>query len=202
MGLLDNECTLLDPERDKIIIKEWIDANYVVYGRLDISDDFIVDCTGEVTVKNNNITSFTNNLFKWGSVLGFYCNGCSNLTSLKGAPTEVKEDFCCSFCDHLESLEGAPKRCGWFDCNTCASLTDLIGAPNKIDTSFICDHCMGLKSLKGGPEWVGGDFVCTYCENLKTLEGAPKFIRGNICCNNCKNLKIVPTVFRNYKVLY
>ena len=65
-SILDDEDVLLDPERDKKIIRSWIEDNYRVEGQLKINDDLTVDYSGDVVVKNPNIESRTNGLFRWG----------------------------------------------------------------------------------------------------------------------------------------
>lgn len=168
-SLLDDDDIYLDSENDKKVIEELIKDNYKIYGKLTISDDFVVDCNGSVAVINKSIDSLTNDLFSWGDIRGdFDCTGCNNLKSLEGAPEKVSGDFWCASCKKITSLEGAPE---------------------KVGNDFWCDHCGGLDTLKGAPEWVGGDFVCKKCEKLTSLEGAPEIVGGNFSCSNCKNLK-------------
>ena len=145
-SLLNDEDVLLDPERDKAVIENWIKENYVIKGTLKISDDFTVSCKGSIVVENKDITSLTNGMFSWGEIGGeFSCCNCENLKSLKGAPKGVDGDFSCYNCKNLKSLEGAPERVkGWFGCSRCER----------------------LKSLEGAPETVVGDFYCYRCPNL------------------------------------
>ena len=90
MGLLSTDDIFYDRINDKRVIEEWIKSNYNIYGNLTITDDFIVNCTGEVDVNNKSITSLTNGLFRWGKVgTDFNCTYCDKLTSLEGAPKEV-----------------------------------------------------------------------------------------------------------------
>lgn len=134
----------LDPIKE---IKQFIKDNYKIDGELQISNEpnengrYEVSCY-DVLVKNNRITSLTNNLFEWGEISGdfdcfdcryltslkgspkkvgrnFKCDRCKSLTSLEGAPEKVVDYFCCSYCDSLTSLEGAPKETGYFDCFNC-----------------------------------------------------------------------------------
>ena len=89
-SLLDNDDIFLDPKNDKKVVEGWIKDNYITYGKLTITDDFIVNCTGDVSVENINIESLTNGLFRWGDIRGnFNCEGCENLTSIEGAPKKV-----------------------------------------------------------------------------------------------------------------
>ena len=128
---------------DKLIIREWIMDNYHINGKLTISDDLIVDCSGDVSVENINIDSLTNGLFRWGEVGGdFVCQYCNNLKTLEGAPKIVDESFYCDRCVNLKSLKGAPEKVGsWFSCNKCDKLTSLEGAPKEVSWDFNCYNC-------------------------------------------------------------
>lgn len=149
-SLLADDDIFLDPENDKKVIEKWIKDNYIIRGKLTISDDLVVDCNNDVEIKNKNITSLTNDLFRWGIVSGsFYCNGCKNIKTLEGAPKEVDRDFYCGSCDNLTSLKGAPK---------------------EISKNFDCSDCKKLESLEGAPKKVGGDFDCYFCDKLKITD--------------------------------
>ena len=181
-SLLDDEDIYLDPKNDKKVVEEWIKNNYKIDGNLTISDDFVVDCTRNVTVKNKSITSLTNGLFSWGEVDGFFeCSNCKNLKSLEGAPEKIGEYFYCGYCDKLTSLEGAPKIVG---------------------SGFYCEGCINLKSLKGAPKKVKGVFNCNYCDKLTSLKGATKNVGGNFECRKCPNLKITDSDRKKYKIIY
>ena len=181
-SLLDDDDIFLGSGNEKKLVKEWINDNYKINGNLTISDDFVVDCDGGVRIKNKSIESLTNGMFKWGKVGGqFWCNDCTKLKSLEGAPKEVGGDFYCGYCVKLETLEGAPKSVGG---------------------GFYCESCINLKSLKGTPEKVEGVFNCNYCDNLKSLEGAPKKVGGNFECRRCNNLKITDSDRKRYKIIY
>ena len=151
-SLFDDEDVLSDPKRDKIIVENWISQNYKISGQLEILHDdiYTVNCSGDVIVKNRDITSLTNGMFRWGEVgRSFHCTGCKNLKSLEGAPKEVGGDFYCSFCENLKSLEGAPA---------------------KINSYFSCIFCKNLKTLKGGPKYVKKDFYCSGCPDLVIMD--------------------------------
>ena len=141
-SLLDDDDIFFDPENDKKVIEEWIMKHYTITGRLIISNDFEVSCTGRVSVNDKSITSLTNGMFKWGEISSsFICSRCNNLTSLEGAPEKVGGYFYCKNCKKLESLEGAPKEVGRdFDCSDCKNLTSLEGAPKVIKGKFIHDN--------------------------------------------------------------
>ena len=101
-SLLDDDDIFLDPKNDKKDIENrienWIKNNYTFSGKLTISDDFVVGCTGSVSVKNENIESLTNGLFRWGEVKKcFDCSYCKNLKSLEGAQRKLGGDFIVNF---------------------------------------------------------------------------------------------------------
>ena len=179
--ILNDDDTYLGVEHDKRIVEEWIKQNYYFTGKLFISDDLDVHCSGEVGVKNGQITSLTNGIFRWG---------------------EVSKAFCCTNCENLKSLEGAPKKIyGGFSCIGCKNITTLEGAPEEVDGHFYCGFCEKLENLKGAPKKVDGDFYCNDCINLKSLEGAPENVNGRLCCNACPNLTITDSDRRKYKML-
>ena len=202
-SILDDEDVLLDPERDKEIIESWIGDNYKIGGRLKINDDLTVDCSGDVMVKNKNITSLTNGLFRWGKVDGcFGCSGCKNLTSLECSPKEVGSSFYCSRCENLKSLESAPEKVsGDFSCYDCDNLRSLEGAPKYVGAIFTCILCENLTSLKGAPKEVGRVFNCSYCDNLRSLKGAPEKVGGDFYCSDCKKLIVTDEDRKKYNIM-
>ena len=122
-SILDDEDELVTNSSTEII-KNFIDDNYKVSGKLDIKESnniYIVNCNGDVRIKNDKITQLTNSFFEWGEVKGaFSCYECKSLKSLQGAPKKVGRSFYCSDCESLTSLEGAPKKVGGdFGCNDC-----------------------------------------------------------------------------------
>lgn len=201
-SLLDDEDIFYGANSDKKIIESWIRDNYRIYGKLTISNDLVVDCTGNVIASGSFKTSLTNGLFHWGYVGGnFICNYCTKLKTLEGAPKKVGRCFDCGRCDKLETLQGAPEYVGeYFYCSDCRNLKSLEGAPKIVGTSFFCEHCIKLKTLKGAPESIGGGFICSDCENLESLEGAPEKIDANFECKRCKNLKITDSDRKKYKI--
>ena len=141
-------------------------------------------------------------LVNFGKITGnFDCSGL-NLTSLKGAPTEVGRNFDCSK-NQLTSLEGAPKTVGgWFDCSK-NQLTSLKGAPQKVKGYFSCAGNQ-LISLEGAPQEVGEGFWC-YNNQLTSLKGAPIKVGGNFYCqyNWLTSLEGAPkTVGENFYCQY
>ena len=201
-SLLDDEDIFYGTNSDKKVIESWIKDNYAITGKLTISDDFVVDCDGEVEVKNENITSLTNGLFMWNNVGGcFNCSYCKKLTSLDGSPKKVNMGYYCNGCNSLTSLEGAPEKIGRnFYCDDCKKLTSLKGSPKKVTGDFVCSGCNKLTTLEGAPEAVGGSFNCRKCSNLKTLEGAPEKIGRGFWCSDCPKLTITDSDREKYKI--
>ena len=124
-------------------------------------------------------------IINFGKITGkFDCSGL-NLTSLKGAPTEVGGWFGCHS-NRITSLKGAPQMVsGSFDCSD-NQLTSLEGAPRTIGGGFSCSYNQ-LTSLKGAPQKVDGDFNC-YFNYLTSLEGVPQKIGGWFDCRSNSNL--------------
>jgi len=117
----------------------------------------------------------------------FYCQN-NKLTSLVGAPQKVGRNFNCHY-NSLTSLEGAPQKVGRnFNCHY-NSLTSLEGAPQEVGGNFSCSD-NSLTSLVGAPQWVGGYFGCSN-NRLTSLEGAPQKVGGNFFCNNNKLTSLV-----------
>ena len=98
---------LLDRVKNKevnheILIEEFLKENYDIRGTHTIKetkDGFIVDVKGEVEVKNRDITSLTNEFFKFGKISRtFNCSYCNSLRTLEGAPEKVRSNFYCNGC--------------------------------------------------------------------------------------------------------
>jgi hypothetical protein len=102
----------------------------------------------------------------------------NELTSLKGAPQQVEWDFDCSN-NRLTSLEGAPQQVGDFNCSN-NRLTSLEGAPQQVEDSFYCLNNQ-LTSLVGAPQTVGGGFFCND-NQLTSLAGAPQTVKWSFNC--------------------
>lgn len=79
-----------------IKIKDYINNNYNISGNLtfeNINEIYVVNCDGDVEVKNKKIVKLTDG-FVWGEVKGdFDCSECNNLKSLEGAPKVIKGKF-------------------------------------------------------------------------------------------------------------
>lgn len=186
---------------DTVLIEQFLSDNYKITGSYIIKGG-VVDAKGDVKVKNKNIESLTNGLFRFGTVQGcFYCIRCTKLTSLKGAPEKVNSDFYCSDCPNLTSLEGSPEEVGGnFVCHYCHNLTSLSGAPRRVWKGFDCSRCENLKSLKGAPEVVGRNFWCRGCTNLTSLEGGPREVGDYIYTHECDKLVITDRDRKKYKI--
>ena len=124
-------------------------------------------------------------IINFGKVTGDFNCSYNNLTSLKGAPTEVGGSFRC-YNNQLTSLEGAPQKVGGgFNCHA-NKLISLEGAPQNVGGDFYCNSNQ-LTSLEGAPQKVGGNFECSN-NQLTSLKGAPQTVGGDFYCNNNSNL--------------
>ena len=188
-------------KNDTILIEQFLKDNYDIRGTYVIKNG-VVDVKGDVTVKNKNIESLTNGLFRFGTVQGvFYCVRCTKLTSLEGAPEEVGKNFNCHDCYNLTILKGAPKEVGGdFNCAFCSRLTSLKGAPKEVGKDFYCTDCPKLESLEGAPEEVGGSFWCRGCTSLTSLEGGPRKVGKDFYCHDCQLLKIANSDRKKYRI--
>ena len=105
--------------------------------------------------------------------------GENNLKSLQYGPTQVGGDYFCTSC-LLTSLKGAPQKLNGFHCQH-NDLSSLKGAPQEVN-DFNCHH-NNLTSLEGGPITVVCNYNCDY-NKLRTLKGAPGRVLGFQCCGN------------------
>ena len=154
--------------------KEYNIKNYT------INDDFTIDVNGNVDIRYKGLTEIPEYI-QFGVVDGDFNCELNRLTSLKGAPKEVKGEFNCDN-NKLTSLVGAPKEVGGdFYCYN-NQLTSLKGAPKEVKGEFNCD-INKLTSLEGAPEKVGGGFYCDH-NQLTSLKGAPKEVSWNFDCRN------------------
>ena len=190
----------MKPEDFGITDYEWVDGKLNVNGSVNLKDKklkrlpFIFGVvTGDFNCTFNRLTS----LKGAPEIVGenFYCN-CNYhfLISLEGAPREVGGDFHC-YTNQLTSLEGAPKEVnGEFDC--CSNrLTSLKGAPREVGGSFAC-NVNQLTDLKGAPREVGRDFICN-SNRLTSLKGAPREVGGDFSCenNSLAPLELIKTLY-------
>ena len=135
--------------------KDNIDGQYMIDKKT-----LVINSSSSIKITNKELERFPSYIH-FGTVRGsFSCNDCVLLTSLKGAPKEVREGFSCLNCTSLVSLKGCPKKVGKeFYCMGCTSLTSLEGASKEVGTEFSCSDCTSLKSLEGAPKEVGGVFI-------------------------------------------
>lgn len=94
-------------------IKEWLDS----YGieKYTINDDLKVDVDGNVWFPHKILKEI---LVQFNIVNGNFSCSMSNITSLKGCPKIVKQDFFCHTNKLLKSLEYCPILVyGEFDCD-------------------------------------------------------------------------------------
>jgi len=114
------------------------------------NEDYSIDIDKYINI---NVRTLTELPIKFNKVTGpFICSN-NKLTSLKGCPEYVGEDFWCHG-NKLKSLEGCPKYVGG----------DFLCYQNK------------LTSLKCCPEIINGNFYCAD-NQLTSLKYAPKVIR-------------------------
>jgi hypothetical protein len=111
----------------------------------------------------------------------FSCSG-NGLTTLKGMPRYVGENFYCSE-NELETLEGGPEHVGGYYFCDKNRLVSLKGAPAHVGGTFVCSH-NPLETLEGGPRSTGEGFQCEDAR-LVSLRGAPLSVGKEFYC--CKN---------------
>ena len=133
-----------------------------LYSLIRIYDNFVIKENIDISELGLKELPDLSNLICLGN---FDCSW-NNLTSLKGAPKEVKGLFNCSDNDII-SLEYGPKKAKKYDCSS-NNLRDLQGAPEEVEL-FDCSENK-LKSLIGGPKKARS----YYCRSsLKSFDGAP-----------------------------
>ena len=110
--------------------------NQYVKGTWRINSEGLVDVEGDFDCSGRGIKSLMG--IRFGSVgRNFYCHN-NQLTSLEGAPQEVRVNFYCHS-NQLTSLEGAPREVkGDFDCSY-NQLTSLEEAPREVGGGFYCE---------------------------------------------------------------
>ena len=98
MSILDKTKTKIERVKDELpkeLVISFIKDNYHIDGSLEIHGNyngygkFVVDCDGDVVLKNKELTSLTDELFVWGCVDGDFDCSCSNIECLYGAPGYV-----------------------------------------------------------------------------------------------------------------
>ena len=106
-------------EQRREMIEKWLDEynirNYT-FKNYTINDDFTIDVNGSVDLRDKKLKEFPEYI-QFGVVTGLFSCYKNQLTSLRGAPKEVRGYFDCSF-NKLTSLEGVPEKVGGdFYCN-------------------------------------------------------------------------------------
>ena len=126
----------------------------------------LIDVKGNVDCSEMELTDFKG--VRFGNVEGYFNCSRNKLTSLEGAPQNVRNSFDCSR-NQIESLVGAPLVVkGHFNCSY-NKLTSLEGSPQEVK-NFDCSYNQ-IETLVGGPKIVW-DFSCKG-NKLIDLEGAP-----------------------------
>lgn len=152
-------------------IKEYLKKYYMGASYMKISknpdDDgkFIVNATYIETKTLTDISTLTNELFKFGPCKYMEIVNVRDLVSLEGAPQEVEGD--CKIC-------------------ICPNLKSLKGCPQNVKGNFECSNT-GIISLEDGPTEVGNHYKVNDNNDLKTLNGAPKKVYGHFDCSRCEN---------------
>lgn len=122
---------------------------------------------------------------------------CDNkLTSLKGAPEEVKGDFIIDN-NPITSLKGGPKTAHRYLCNN-TNIKTLEGGPENAK-SFSCWGCPNLTSLKGIEDSDIEFFHC-YNTNITSLEYCPNAKVINCGGTKLTNLKFLPKTTTNLTI--
>lgn len=139
-------------------------------------DTGLVNVKGDFDCSWGGLTDFKG--VRFGVIEGsFYCQN-NKLTSLDGAPIEVKGEFNCSD-NYLTSLESGPEKVNRsYDCSK-NKLVTLKGAPIRHEDHFICSDNQ-LKDLVGAPNEIINSkwrchadmFICMR-NQLTSLEGIP-----------------------------
>jgi hypothetical protein len=115
-------------------IYEWLSEN--VYNYKKYQKHYTLTSDGKINAYCDVKLYYTVTQIKYpfGYVKGlFSCNGCTDLTSLIGAPKEVESSF---------------------SCNGCEKLTSLIGSPTEVGKSYIYSDCSQITSLIGFPKYI------------------------------------------------
>ena len=139
-------------------------------------DGFFICCKDRAYHQNKKLLSLEG---APKSVIGFSCDSCIKLKSLKGSPRIVEGDFSCEHCDSLTDLVGAPKEVDVFSCRWCKNLSSLKGAPYEVTRVFHCDECPKRTSLEGISKIIDGDLYVGRNPNIRTLKGL-SYVDGDI----------------------
>lgn len=123
------------------------------------------------------------------TVGGLYIAGFTKLNSLKGCPSDVKDNFTITLCSALKGLDYLPKHIGGdITINHNANLLSIDGlsaVTNVVNGDLYLNSNYKLKSLDGCPSFVYGTFSCEKCKSLTSLSGCPEQVGNNIYCKYC-----------------
>ena len=193
----------------------WLKEKFFVSNNLTLNKQTnLYDSPGNVTIKNKDIV---NGKFpvKFGVINGdFYCLNCTKLTSLEGAPTEVRGK---TYYDGSINIPNYNQiKFQYFIKNSGLVLNEQTGKYDTEESVYIKEEdlingffpvqfgvvkgnfkCIGgykLKNLRGAPEEVGGDFSVSNSYGLTSLYYGPKKVGGNYICsyNNLTSLMGAP----------
>ena len=88
-----------------IMIDNWckdnIGGNYTIDKKT-----LAINSSSTITITDENLVELPSYIHFGVVKRNFYCDSCTSLKSLKGAPEKVGGDFYCSNCTSLKSLEG------------------------------------------------------------------------------------------------
>lgn len=115
-----------------------------------------------------------------------------NLTTLKGCPYEITEDFSCGN-NPLKNLQGCPQIIrGNFRCLD-TNIQNLIGGPIFVGKQYSVAYNKQLISLEGCPENIKDHFNCS-ANNLTNLKHSPLRVGGHFNCsyNQLTSLEGIP----------
>jgi hypothetical protein len=165
--------------RHKHEIIQWLDKMninlYTIEENKDPDSDFkfVVSVRNNVYLVNKNLTHFP---IQFGVIEGTFNCSQNKLTSLEGAPFNVRDDFICSN-NQLTSLKYCPKKIRGSLNATHNELTSLEHCPS-IMGNYQFEYNK-ITSLLGLPEYIYDSLYVSF-NQLKNLEHSPKKIYGSV----------------------
>lgn len=129
-------------------MEEWVKRHNEYKTYFHINNDLTIDIDSFGYIGRGNFPEY----IQFNKCNGDFFVSNSSITSLKGCPRWVGEDFACNG-NLLKTLEGGPEH---------------------VEMDYYCTGC-GLKTLKGSPSYVGRDFRCTN-NNIKSLKDGPRYV--------------------------
>lgn len=128
----------------KVMIENWLKQYNIT--NYHINSDLTIDVHNSVNLWAINLTEFPSYI-QFNKVDGWFDCSFNKLTSLRGCPKVVVDDFVCSI-NCLKTLEGGPEIVqGSFCCNN-NELTSLEGCPKIVNKQFYCNNNTGSFSEK------------------------------------------------------